>query len=130
MICPHCRGEVPVHRSVTGPDRCRLHGHHGEIEMDSRQLAALVANAVEYGKKRRKLVQALNALGLYREVAERMEHDPAFADHVLSYDGDGGRRFFPGATKAARLAQFKNRVRSGDVREGDLLHYIEIMMDQ
>jgi len=128
MNCPYCRGQLPERRLPPSPDRCRLHGHHGEMELDSRQFAALVANAVEYGSKRRRLAQALNALEFYREIAERMEFDPAFARHVLAYDGQDGWSWFPGATKAARIAEMKARLARGEARENDLSNSLDLAM--
>lgn len=126
MNCPHCRGEIPAYRPVRESDRCRLYGHHGEMDLDSRQLRSLVANAMEYARMRRRMAQALSALELYREVAERMSFDPDFASHVLSYDGQGGWRWFPGATRAAKIAELKARLARGESRENDLSYYLDL----
>lgn len=130
MHCPHCQGLLPAHRPVTDPRRCKLYGHHGEMELDAGMLKAMASHVMEYLAHRRKIETLLGSLEIYKEVVERMEHDPAFANHVLSYDGHGGRHFFPGATRAARLAELKSRVARGDVREDDLLRYIELMLGQ
>jgi len=126
MNCPHCRGELPDRRPVKESGRSRLCGHHGEMDLDSGQLRSLVANAMEYAATRRRMAQALSALELYREVAERMAFDPAFARHVLSYDGNGGWRWFPGATRAARIAELKDRLARGESREGDMAYYLDL----
>ena len=130
MHCPHCQGRLPVHRPVTDPGRLKLYGHHGEMELDAGQLKAMAQCAMEHLADKSRIKDLLGALAVYKEVIERMEHDGAFARHVLSYDGDGGRRFFPGATKAAKLAEFKNRIAMGGAREDDLLRYIELMTDR
>lgn len=130
MHCPHCHGRLPAPRPVNKSGRFKVCAHHGKMDLDTSQLAAMAENAMAHLTNRNRIQEILGRLGVYEEVMQRMEHDPAFARHVLSCDGDGGRRFFPGSTKAARLAEFRKRVRSGDVREGDLLRYIEIMTDQ
>lgn len=129
MHCPHCQGRLPAHRPVTDPRRLKLYAHHGEMELDSGLLQAMSRAAMEHMLQQDRIRQVLATLETYKEVVARMEHDPAFARHVLSYDGDGGARFFPGATRAARLAEFKNRITRGDVGEDDLLRYIELMTD-
>jgi len=129
MQCPHCQGQLPAHRPVTDPKRYRIYGHHGWVEMDSDRLKALLANAEAFLALRRKIVSSLKTLQVYREVVNRLESDPGFARHVFSYDGDDGRRFFSGAARAAELAGIKARGREGKAREGDLLRYIQLMMD-
>ncbi|WP_243358419.1 hypothetical protein [Fundidesulfovibrio terrae] len=129
MHCPHCQGRLPAHKPVTNPRRVKLYGHHGEMELDAGLLKAMAENSMKHLSNRRKRDGILATLEVYKEVVSRMEHDPAFARHVLSYDGNGGARFFPGATKAARLAEFKGRIARGDLREDDLLRYIELMTD-
>lgn len=126
MHCPHCHGRLTGRTPAPNPGRNALHAHHGVIDLDADLLRALVANAREYLRHRGAIQKALSTLQRYREVVERLEFDPAFATHVLAYDGDGGRRFFPGATRAARLARLKERIASGDVREDDLARYIEL----
>ncbi|KAF0232451.1 MAG: hypothetical protein FD177_2536 [Desulfovibrionaceae bacterium] len=127
MICPHCQGHVQPHRPVSKPGHYKLYGHHGEMVLDAQMLKAMAAHAEAHLQNRREIAETLEALRFYREVVERMEFESAFAHHVLSYDGEGGTRFFPGATKRAKLAALKARIAAGQVRENDLQHYLELM---
>lgn len=129
MRCPHCQGRLPAHRPVSDPKRYRIYGHHGWMELDSERFKALLDNAEAFVAHRRKITGALETLQIYKEIVSRLESDPAFARHIFSYDGDGGGRFFPGAARAAELAGMKARGREGKAREGDLLRYIQLMMD-
>lgn len=95
MNYPHCRGELPAHRPINSEGRCKVFGHHGELDLDLEHLHAMAAFAREYLAHARKIQNAASTLELYAEVAQRMEYDPAFARHVLSYDGHDGWRWFP-----------------------------------
>lgn len=127
MHCPHCQGRLPAHRPVTDPSRYKLYAQHGEMELDAGRFKALVNHAREHILARRATAAMLRKLEAYVEVVERLEYDPAFASHLLDYDGDGGRRLFPGSTRAARLAELKGRLAKGQAREDDLLRYIRLM---
>jgi len=83
MHCPHCRNPLPAHRPVTDPKRLKLHGHHGEMDLDAEQFQALARTAWLHLSQRRAMLDALRALERYREIVERMELEPAFAEHVL-----------------------------------------------
>jgi len=126
MHCPHCGTTLRERRPATRPGRCRLSGHHGEMEMDHGQFAALVANALAYGRQRRRLARALNDLERYREVAGRMARDPDFARYVLAYDGDGGQSLFPLATRETTVADIKARLARGEGRDSDLARYLAL----
>ena len=127
MNCPHCQKQLPAPRPVSNPKRAKIFGHHGEMDLDMAMLKAMAANAREHVKNRRETERMLDALRFYNEVVERMEFEPAFARHVLSYDGDGGERFFPGATRRAKIAELKARVARGQVRENDLSYYLDLI---
>jgi len=126
MNCPHCRGELPAHRPTPRPGRYKLYGHHGEMDVDAGLLGFMVDRALENIRHRREMLDALDILRHYREVAERMEYDPAFASHVLCYDGQDGWRWFPGAARAARRAEIKERLVCGQARKDDLVNYMEL----
>lgn len=128
MNCPHCQGKLPAHKPVSNKKRCKVFGHHGEMDLDHGQLHDMAAFARQYLTHARKIQDARKVLELYSEVAQRMEYDPAFARHVLSYDGHGGWRWFPGATKAALSAEIKGRFARGQARPDDLERYIGLHM--
>ena len=127
MNCPHCRRELPFQRPSTDPARCKLHGHHGEMDLDMDQLRAMAECAAKYQAYGREIRYALDMLSRYQEVAGRMEIDPVFAEHVLSYDGGDGWRWFPGAARQARIAAIKERFASGRARKDDLVRYMELV---
>ena len=126
MNCPHCQGKLPDPHGRPGPKRYRINAHHGHIELDQGQMCRLIENAEAYLCGKRELDQALGAARLYREVAERLEYDKDFARHVFAYDGADGSRLFPGATRAAKVAELRERFASRRAQDGDLLRYLEL----